>query len=342
MEKIKLIKDLCQSNVRVPLEFRKDGDAIKDFVETIKNNDIIVSNPNVEHLVKIYETRNEDFSVVDTISYVGVKKTYDLEVENAHSYIANGIIAHNTVNLPNSVSEKEVSDIYMTAWKKGLKGITVYRDGCRAGVMVSVDKDDKKKENNLYGIEEVKKRPKTLSCKIFRFSNKGEKWVGVVGMLDDKPYELFTGMLEKLNIPSWVEEGTIVKNYEIVKDEDGNDVKKSRYDICYIDKDGYKTCIEGLSRIFNPEYWNYAKLISGLLRHHMPIGYLIKYISSLNMDSSTINTWKNGVIRTLKKFTDSMNTPVEDLDEKCPNCGGKIVRENGCKHCMDCDYSVCQ
>ena len=295
-----------------------------------------IENYSSEKWNEIYKKSPWNGSAAQDIDWV--KRT---EIQGiVQNYISHSISS--TVNLPNSVSEKEVSDIYMTAWKKGLKGITVYRDGCRAGVMVSVDKDDKKKDNNLYGIEEVKKRPKTLSCKIFRFSNKGEKWVGVVGMLDDKPYELFTGMLEKLNIPSWVEEGTIVKNYETVKDEDGNDVKKSRYDICYIDKDGYKVCVEGLSRIFNPEYWNYAKLISGLLRHHMPIGYLIKYISSLNMDSSTINTWKNGVIRTLKKFTDSMNTPVEDLDEKCPNCGGKIVRENGCKHCMDCDYSVCQ
>lgn len=243
-----------------------------------------------------------------------------------------------TVNLPESVTEEEVSTIYLNAWEDKLKGITVYRDNCRSGVLVkSEDKKEKKEEP----AESVKRRPKTLDCQIFRFNNKGEKWVSVVGMMDGEPYEIFSGMQEKLNIPNWVDEGVIVKNYETVKDPDtGIEKKQSRYDICYIDRDGYKVCVEGLSRTFNPEYWNYAKLISGLLRHHMGIEYIIKVISSLKLDNSTINTWKNGIIRTLRKYLKQKEEMVSD--EKCPDCGGRLVRDGGCIHCVDCGWSRCE
>lgn len=244
-----------------------------------------------------------------------------------------------TLNLPNDVTEEEVSNIYLKSWENGLKGVTVYRDGCRGGVFVSTEKKETpKKDINSVLIENgtAKRRPKTLEAKIVRFSNKGEKWVGIIGMLDGKPYELFTGMLDKLNIPNWVENGFIIKNYDEVE-IDGENKKKSRYDLCYIDKDGYRVCVEGISRIFNPEFWNYGKLISGLLRHNMPIPYIIKVISTLKLDDSTINTWKNGVVRALRKFEDS----VEIEDEKCPDCGGRLIREGGCIHCMDCGYSRC-
>lgn len=244
-----------------------------------------------------------------------------------------------TVNLPNNVTEAEVSDIYINAWKNGLKGITVYRDGCRSGVFVSTEKkkETKKKEiKDLIENNTAKRRPKTLEAKIIRFNNKGEKWVGIVGMLDGEPYELFTGMLEKLNIPNWVENGVIIKNYDEIESE--NETKKvSRYDLCYTDKDGYRVCVEGISRIFNPEFWNYGKLISGLLRHHMPISYIVKVITSLKLDDSSINTWKNGVVRALRRFESS----IELEDEKCPDCGGRLVREGGCIHCIDCGYSRC-
>ena len=245
-----------------------------------------------------------------------------------------------TVNLPNNVTEEEVSTIYMNAWKSGLKGITVYRDGCRSGVMVSAEKKEEEKPKEV--IASAKRRPKSLDCKIFRFSNKGEKWVGVVGMMDGEPYEIFTGMLDKLNIPNWVEEGVIVKNYEMIKDsETGEEKRQSRYDLCYEDKDGYRVCLEGLSRTFNSEYWNYAKLISGLLRHHMSIEYVIKVISTLKLDSSTINTWKNGVIRTLRKFQNSKDDESAG-GETCPQCGGRLVRDGGCIHCIDCGWSRCE
>lgn len=252
-------------------------------------------------------------------------------------YITHSISS--TVNLPNNVKESEVGEIYLEAWRQGLKGITVYRDGCRSGVIVSTEKKEtQKKDVNQPPIENgtARRRPKTLDAKIIRFSNKGDKWVGIIGMLDGKPYELFTGMLDKLNIPNWVDNGYIIKNYDEVE-VDGETKKKSRYDLCYEDKDGYRVCIEGISRIFNPEFWNYGKLISGLLRHHMPIPYIVKVISSLKLDDSTINTWKNGVVRVLRKFEDS--TEIEG--EKCPECGGRLVREGGCIHCVDCGYSKC-
>ena len=232
-----------------------------------------------------------------------------------------------TINLPNNVLEDEVANIYMKAWEYGLKGITVYRDGCRAGVMVSTDnkKENDKKENPLA----AKRRPKSLPCKVIRFTNKGEKWIGVVGILDGQPYEIFTGLQENLSIPNWVTDGEIVRNKE-----NGH----SRYDICYLDKEGYKVCIQGLSRISNPEYWNYGKLISGLLRHHMEIQYIIKVISSLKLDDS-INAWKNGIIRTLQKFEDNH---VEVKGEVCPECGGVLVREGGCIHCKDCGWTRCE
>lgn len=261
--------------------------------------------------------------------------------------IVQGYISHSissTINLPNNVTEEEVSTIYLEAWKSGLKGITVYRDGCRSGVIVAVDEKPKKEEKpnvDKICVENgtAKRRPKTLEAKIVRFNNKGDKWVGIVGMLDGQPYELFTGMLEKLNIPNWVEDGVIIKNYEERKDENGEIQKKSRYDLCYVDKDGYRVCVEGVSRIFNPEFWNYGKLISGLLRHHMPIAYIVKVISTLKLGDETINTWKNGVVRALRKFE---KTNVEEVEgEKCPECGGRLVRDGGCIHCIDCGYSKC-
>ena len=249
-------------------------------------------------------------------------------------YISHSISS--TLNLPNTTTEDRVSEIYMKSWKMGLKGVTVYRDGCRSGVIVSTKKEEDKIEKICLD-NNAKRRPKSLDAKIVRFNNKGDKWVGIVGMLDGKPYELFTGMLDRLNIPSWVESGSVIKNYEEVEDNETGSIKKvSRYDFCYKDADGFCVCIEGISRIFNPEFWNYGKLISGLLRHNMPISYITKVISSLKLDESSMNTWKNGVVRALRKFEGKTS-----IDEKCPECGGRLVRENGCIHCIDCGYSKC-
>ena len=284
-------------------------------------NNLITDNMNAKQWQKIYENSPWYKSTANDIDWEKRVKLQSI-VQQAVTHSISS-----TVNLPNDVSEEDVSTIYMKAWEDGLKGITVYRDGCRAGVMVSTDnkKENDKKENPLA----AKRRPKSLPCKVIRFTNKGEKWIGVVGILDGQPYEIFTGLQENLSIPNWVTDGEIVRNKE-----NGH----SRYDICYLDKEGYKICIQGLSRISNPEYWNYGKLISGLLRHHMEIQYIIKVISSLKLDDS-INAWKNGIIRTLQKFEDNH---VEVQGEKCPECGGTLIREGGCIHCKDCGWTRCE
>lgn len=248
-----------------------------------------------------------------------------------------------TVNLPRGTSEDVVEDVYKTAWLAGCKGSTIYVDGSRDGVLISKDDESSKKKCNCNEIIEANapKRPKKLPCKIVRFSNKGEKWIAAVGLYESKPYEIFSGLSEKLNIPNSIEEGYIVRNKidkTIFDDDEGIEktIKVSRYDFEYENSKGETIIVEGLSTIFNEEFWNYGKLISGLLRHGMPINYVIKVISTLDFGKETINSWKNGIIRTLKTFTKD-----EDLHEPCPKCGGHLRRESGCIQCMDCGWSKC-
>ena len=236
-----------------------------------------------------------------------------------------------TINLPQDVSIKKVSDIYIEAWKKGLKGITVYRDGSRSGILIADDSknDSKEADNHVFPA----KRPKKLEADIVRFMNKNEAWLAVVGKIDSIPYEIFTGKMEDVfNLPDWVEKGWVIKN----KDEKG----KSRYDFQFIDKQGYRITIEGLSRSFDKEYWNYAKLISGVLRHGMPMHEVVKLIEGLNLYDDFINTWKNGVARALKRYIPDGTTPQ---DKKCPNCDDPdgLVYEEGCLVCKSCGYSKC-
>lgn len=246
-----------------------------------------------------------------------------------------------TVNLPKGTSEDVVRKVYETAWVSGCKGCTIYVDGSRDGILNSISNDGGKKENAKLE-NNAPKRPKSLNAKIIRFNNNYEKWVAVVGFLNDEPYEIFTGLLDKLDIPNYVESGNIVKVKEDVSrvnpDNDQIEtVSVSRYDLVYKDNNNNEVVVEGLSRTFRPEYWNYAKLISGLMRHGMPLPYIIKSISSLNLDDEHLNTWKNGVIRCLRKLMKDS----EETGEVCPNCGGKIVRESGCYICKDCGYSKC-
>jgi len=235
-----------------------------------------------------------------------------------------------TVNLPKNVTEDVVGNVYKTAWENGCKGVTVYRDGSRSGVLVS--KDDKKETPNP--IANAPKRPKVLDGDIVRFNNNNEKWVAFVGLLNGRPYEIFTGQLEDdiFYIPKSVTKVCIIKNV----DEEGN----KRYDFQYRDKHGYRVTFEGLSRLFNQEYWNYAKLVSGVLRHGMPIPSVINLIGSLRLDSETINTWKNGVERALKKYIPNGTKAKEGV--KCENCDSEnLIYTEGCLTCQDCAHSKC-
>lgn len=234
-----------------------------------------------------------------------------------------------TINLPSDVKPDDVGSIYMNAWKAGLKGITVYREGSRSGVLVA-----ETEKNKPQVIEkEAPERPKVLEAEVVRFNNNNESWIGFIGLLDNRPYEIFTGKAEdSFVIPAWVNKGWILKE----KDESNG----SRYDFRYTDKYGYKVTIEGLSRSFDQEYWNYAKLISGVLRQGMPLRNVVHLIDRLELYDATINTWKNGVSRALKKFIPS---GTEAVDKKCPECGDPegLIYEEGCLKCKSCGSTKC-
>ena len=237
-----------------------------------------------------------------------------------------------TVNLPNDVTEELVGDLYLKAWEVGCKGVTVYRDGSRSGVLISNDakKEDTKKSQKTF----PNKRPLVLDADVVRFQNNKEKWIAFIGLVDGKPYEIFTGLADDedgILIPRWAENGVIIKS----RNEDGS----SRYDFQYKNKRGYKTTIEGLSHKFNPEFWNYAKLISGTMRHGMPIDKTIELISSLQLDSAFINSWKNGVARALKRYVEDGTVAK---GQACDNCDSQnLIYQEGCLTCKDCGSSKC-
>ncbi len=247
-----------------------------------------------------------------------------------------------TVNLPNSVDEELVNRLYVEAWKSGCKGCTIYRDGSRAGVLVSTQKTDKKKKKQEEDLltkgmklpEVTERRPDMLECDVVRFQNNKEKWVAFVGLLDGHPYEIFTGLQddeEGIVLPKTVTKGRIIKTVL----PDGT----KRYDFQFQNKRGYKMTVEGLSEKFNKEYWNYAKLISGVLRYRMPIENVIKLVNSLQLESENINTWKVGVSRALKKY---VIDGTEAKGQKCPNCGHEtLVYQEGCLICKHCGASRC-
>jgi len=234
-----------------------------------------------------------------------------------------------TVNLPADVNEELVSNVYQTAWESGCKGMTIYREGSRDGVLISNNKEDEA----VFKETKAPPRPNQLEAEIVRFQNDYEKWIAVVGLLDGKPYEIFTGNAEGFYLPTWVTKGLVIRN-KPTKNEN------ARYDFRFEDKEGYKTTIEGLSRSFNKEFWNYAKLISGILRHGMPLPYAIELVDHLNFNNESINTWKNGVVRALKKFV-----PDGTMDKKqaCPECGtkGGLMYKEGCLVCSNCGFSKC-
>ena len=239
-----------------------------------------------------------------------------------------------TVNLPNDITEEVVNEIYITAWKSGCKGCTIYRDGSRSGVMIEVKKKDKPEMPYCKQPEVTETRPESLECDVVRFQNNKEKWVAFVGLLDGYPYEIFTGLQdddEGIVLPKSVTKGRIIKK----ACEDGT----KRYDFQFENKRGYKTPVEGLSEKFNKEYWNYAKVISGVLRYRMPVERVIKLVSSLQLGDENINTWKNGVERALKKY---IKDGTKASGQICPNCGHEsLIYQEGCLICKNCGASRC-
>lgn len=243
-----------------------------------------------------------------------------------------------TINLPNNASEELVGKLYEEAWKSGCKGVTVYRDGSRSGVLVAVDKKEDKKEDkdeNCFCFPtDYMKRPKELNCDVVRFQNAKDKWIAFVGLNNGRPYEIFTGIQDDddgIMLPKTVTSGKIVK----IVDEEGN----KRYDFQFTNKRGFKTTVEGLSYKFDPEFWNYAKLISGVLRYGMPIDQVVKLVSGLQLNNESINTWKIGVERALKKY---IPDGTEISETPCPSCGQKaLVYQEGCLTCKNCGYSRC-
>ncbi len=235
-----------------------------------------------------------------------------------------------TINIPHDATEELVNQLYIKAWEVGCKGVTVYRDGSRSGVLIS---NEEKKEETSVHTPFPTKRPQVLEAEIVRFQNNKDKWIAFVGLIDKKPYEIFTGLAddeEGIALPRWVNEGLIIKN----RDEDG----KSRYDFQFTNLRGYKTTIEGLSHKFNPEFWNYAKLISGTLRQGMPIENVVELINRLELDSESINNWKAGVARALKRYI----ADGTEASGKCSNCGSdQVVYQEGCLICKNCGSSKC-
>lgn len=238
-----------------------------------------------------------------------------------------------TVNIPNDTSVELVKEIYKTAWESGCKGCTIYRDGSRSGVLIS-DSDKKKEDETTGGALRPfpARRPKKLEAEVLRFQNNHEKWIAVLGLIDGRPYEIFTGRAdETFLLPSSVHKGWVIKE----KTEDG----ENRYDFQYMDKDGYRVTMEGLSRSFSKEFWNYAKLISGVLRHNMPIDKVVELVQGLNVDEEHINTWKNGVARSLKRFVPDGTKS----NEHCPSCGDPdgLMYKEGCLICKSCGFTEC-
>ena len=284
-------------------------DEVKSYSDE-KMNEVINKSP-------YYKASSND---IDWVSKVKMQGAIQKWVDHSISV---------TVNLPKDVSEEVVSQVYKTAWESGCKGMTIYRDGSRDGVLISNNDESKERFKET----KAPQRPKKLEAEIIRFQNDYEKWIAVIGLIDNKPYEIFTGRAEGFFLPSWVTKGWVIKNK--------NEKNETRYDFQFEDKEGYKITIEGLSRSFDKEFWNYAKLISGILRHGMPIKFVVNVVSDLSFNIESITTWKNGVIRALKKFIpDGTSAP----ESKCPSCNapGGLIYKEGCLTCKDCGYSKCE
>lgn len=288
-----------------------------------------VFHPKLESWQALYPNKNVEESPYfgATAPEIDWKKRIELQAL-IQQYVTHSISS--TINLPNDTPVEEIDTIYRLAWQQGLKGITVYRDGSRTGVLVSQE------ESKVDDIVETRapKRPKELMAKVVRFQNEKENWMAFVGLLNGKPYEIFTGRAEdSFALPTYVKEGWIIRS----KDEQS---KQTRYDFRYMDSQGYEILISGLSRSFDQQFWNYAKLISGILRHGMPLIDVIHLIDNLNFHRNHINTWKNGVNRALKKF---IPEGARSADHLCPECGDDdgLIYEEGCLKCKNCGHTAC-
>ncbi len=306
-----------------------DPSARVDFTDDLGDawQEFTVYHPKVKTWMETTGLKDIDLSPYNgsTAGEIDWQKRIEIQAV-VQKYVTHSISS--TINLPSDVSTDRVGEIYLRAWEAGLKGITVYRDGSRTGVLVSTD--EKKTETKD---DTVMKRPARLEAEIVRFKNNNESWMAVVGILHGRPYEIFTGHAEDVfALPQYINRGWVVKG----RDEHGN----SRYDFQFLDKDGYRVTIEGLSRSFNKEYWNYAKLISGVLRHGMPIPYVVDLVDGLNLSDDMINTWKNGVVRALQKF---IPDGTQAVDKICPSCNDPegVYYQEGCLTCKSCGYSKC-
>jgi ribonucleoside-diphosphate reductase alpha chain len=281
----------------------------------------------VDELVKLSPYHKATSNDVDWVKKVEMQGRLQKHIDHSISV---------TVNLPKDATEEMVAKVYETGWRTGCKGLTVYRDGSRDGVLISnAEKKEKEKIEVLHD-NHAPKRPKRLKADIHRFQNNNERWIAVVGLLDGRPYEIFTGKL----INGLSDIGAVVKDAFTIKNkiEEADGTKKSRYDLEYVDSDGTKHVATGLSHKFDPEYWNYAKLFSGVLRHSMPLVYAHQLIESLNLNDDNLNTWKNGVARVIKKY-------IKDGEKgkgKCPSCGSdQLEYVEGCLICKSCSWGKC-
>jgi ribonucleoside-diphosphate reductase alpha chain len=291
-----------------------------------------IYHPKLKEWMKLYPEKSVEQSPYFGATAPEIDWQKRIEIQAViQKYVTHSISS--TINLPEDTPVSTVEKIYREAWRQGIKGITVYRDGSRTGVLVKSDDDTKKLPTDQIIENQAPKRPQELLAKIVRFRNENESWMAFVGTLNGKPYEIFTGRAEdSFALPNYVEEGWIIKNRDAKN--------RSRYDFRYVDSQGYNVNIEGLSRSFDRQLWNYAKLISGILRHGMPLLDVIELIEDLNFDKNHINTWKNGVNRALKDF---IPNGTQAKDHKCPSCGDEegLIYEGGCLICKSCGHTTC-
>lgn len=306
-----------------------EKEAKVDFIDEMgdKWQEFVVYHPKLKTWMDISGETDENKSPYAGSTANEINWSKRIEMQSIiQKYTTHG--CSSTLNLPNTVTVEEVGEIYMKSWEMGLKGTTVYRDGSRSGVLVAVDA---KKETASTGIYEnnAPKRPKVLECDVIRFTNKGEKWIGFIGLFNEKPYEIFTGKADNMKIPNNIERGKIRKTK----------TDESKYDFVYFDKDGNEVVEEWLNRAFDKHYFSYAKLISGILRHGMPLPYVVDLINSLTLDDDVITTWKAGVARMIKRY---IPDGTKAADKKCKECkNNTIIYQEGCLICQDCGSSKC-